>query len=195
MKNVRIILSLLLMFPFMFFAQETETEEIVVVKVKSNKISKDTCIHIEKITLKDNDTFFSDSMLKATNREIIFVDKEGKKTSIHPDSLNTIPVKLIEKIMIQDKENGKVVVIEEKLNPEDCTIKKDKPAKDKQKIKNVDIKLDIYPGEEDISEEEIKKIAERIKNIFNPAEIEIKESKDENGKQVIHIRIVQNERE
>ena len=261
MKNLRIILSLLLMFPFMLYAQETETEKIVMVKVKSNEIKKDTCIHIEKITLKEDNTFFSDSLLKARNSEIIFVDKEGKKSSIHPDSLNTIPVNLIkkimiqdkgkskvvvieekaemkddetlfsdsllkagnheiifidkegkkssihpdslnaipvnliEKIMIQDKGNGKVVVIEEKINAEDCTIKKDKPAKDKQKIKHVDIKLDIYSGEEEISEEEIKKIAEKIKNLFNPAEIEIKESKDENEQQVIHIRIVKNKKE
>ena len=183
------------MFPFMLYAQETETEKIVMVKVKSNEIKKDTCIHIEKITLKEDNTFFSDSLLKARNSEIIFVDKEGKKSSIHPDSLNTIPVNLIEKIMIQDKGKSKVVVIEEKSNPEDCTIQKDKPAKDKQKIKYADVKLDIYSGEEEISEEEIKKIAEKIKDLFNPAEIVIKESKDENEQQVIHIRIVKNKKE
>jgi len=195
MKKLRIILSLLLMFPFMLYAQETEKEEIVVVKVKSNGITRDTCIHIEKITLKNDNTLVSDSLLKAGNSEIIFIDKEGKKSSIHPDSLNTIPVNLIEKIMIQDKGKSKVVVIEEKSNPEDCTIQKDKPAKDKQKIKYADVKLDIYSGEEEISEEEIKKIAEKIKNLFNPAEIEIKESKDENEQQVIHIRIVKNKKE
>ena len=88
-----------------------------------------------------------------------------------------------------------MIVIKENLTTEDYTIKEDQPAKNKKKIKYLDITLDITTPEKEISEEEVKKIAEKIKNLFNPAEIEIKESKDENEQQVIHIRIVKNEKE
>jgi len=88
-----------------------------------------------------------------------------------------------------------MIVIKENLTTEDYTIKEDQPAKNKKKIKYLDITLDITTPEKEISQEEEKKIAEKIKNLFPRAEIEINGSKEENEQQVIHIKIVQNEKE
>lgn len=181
------LLGILFMAATTLFAQKTE--EVLVIKIKTDEITNDTCINVEKVRLNDTNIFISDSMLQAGKGKFIFIDKEGRKKHIHPDSLDAISVKFIEKIKVEDRGEGKVIIIEEKDDKERIIEKL--TDHDDDKIISLDVLAEIFPGEDPMTKEDIANLKKFLEKHFD--EVEIKETLDENGEQVIQIRIVKNE--
>lgn len=182
MKKIIVLLCAFLMASSSLFAQKEK--RAVVVKITTHDTTNDTCINIEEMRLDEMEVYIADSLLEK-NGQIVFIDKEGKRTNIHPDSLNAISVEVINKIEILDEQEGKVVIIEEKRDAAEQGSKWH--VRKKSKMKDVSIEGKLYTGDNPISQEEIKELKDSLANLFD--EIELKEGKDESGKQVIYFKI------
>ncbi len=186
MKKWSFLTAMLLLAATSILAQNKEKEEVVVIKIKTNAVTNDTSINVEKVRLHDADIFISDSMLIAGKGKFIFIDREGRKKIIHPDSLDTISAEFIKQIKVEDKGEGKVVIIEEKDEGERIT--ETLAGDDEDKIISLDILAEIFPGKDEMTKEDIEKLKETLAKYFD--DVEIKETVDEDGEQVIQIRIV-----
>lgn len=182
MKKIIVLLCAFLMASSSLFAQKEK--RAVVVKITTHETTHDTVINIEEMRLDEMEVYIADSLLEK-NGQIVFIDKEGKRTNIHPDSLNAISVEVIDKIEIIDEQEGKLVIIEEKR---DAAGQGNKwHVHKKSEVKGGSIEGKLYSNNNPMTEEEIKKLKDSLANIFD--EIELKEGSNENGKQVIYFKI------